>query len=588
MKVLLRALALGLLIVALSSLVAPVNGWASPAGAATGGSATSGPLWYRIEIDGAPAGWATERIERTDKQVTTASRMELHLRRGGADVVITLSSRFIETATGAPVLLRQRQALGQLPVESTFRFLPGPPNARVGGRVEATTIQAGRKTHETVPAPAGAWLTPEASRRALLAHRRAGDERFVLRTVEPFQGLEPVTTTWQRLGAGTEPGAVDRWRQAELATEPEPGTTGAATSEGAGATRSAAAGAAPESAVSTVELDADGRLVWSSTRFLGLELTQTRTDRRSALAAVDGGAAPELMVSTFVHPDRPIPSPRRLRRAVYELSLAPAGADPATMPVTALPSPPSTGAQRVTTDGDRVRLEIVVPARSDEQDATPADDRSARAAPADSDEAAGRAGVDPTPYLVASPFLDHRDPAIRALLGTLDQGSRRRPVDADPVAPGTEPQPRESPRERAARLTALVRNRITAKNLDTGFATASEVARTLSGDCTEHAVLLAALLRADGIPSRVVSGLVYLERFAGARDVFGYHMWTEALIDGRWVDLDAALPGEVDGFDATHVALAVSALDGPEAAADFVPLVGLIGRLHIAVKETRY
>ena len=216
--------------------------------------------------------------------------------------------------------------------------------------------------------------------------------------------------------------------------------------------------------------------------------------------------------------------------------------------------------------------------------------------PPDADEAAGAATVDRSRYLAPSPFLDHRDPAIRALLASLDGAARPRPVDADPLpapepdqAPATAPdRPEETPRQRAARLTALVRSRISDKNLDTGFATASEVARTLSGDCTEHAVLLAALLRADGIPSRVASGLVYLERFAGGRDVFGYHMWTQALIGGRWIDLDAALPGEVDGFDATHVALAVSALDGPEAAADFVPLAGLIGRLRIEVKELRY
>ena len=44
-------------------------------------------------------------------------------------------------------------------------------------------------------------------------------------------------------------------------------------------------------------------------------------------------------------------------------------------------------------------------------------------------------------------------------------------------------------------------------------------------------VLLAAMLRAAEIPSRVAVGVIYVERFAGERDVFGYHMWTQALID---------------------------------------------------------
>jgi hypothetical protein len=102
---------------------------------------------------------------------------------------------------------------------------------------------------------------------------------------------------------------------------------------------------------------------------------------------------------------------------------------------------------------------------------------------------------------------------------------------------------------------------MTAKNLATGFASAGEVAVTLSGDCTEHAVLLTALLRAAGIPARVVSGLLYVESFAGERDVFGYHMWTQAWIEGRWVDLDAMGAGD---FDATHIALATSPLDDQE------------------------
>ena len=74
-------------------------------------------------------------------------------------------------------------------------------------------------------------------------------------------------------------------------------------------------------------------------------------------------------------------------------------------------------------------------------------------------------------------------------------------------------------------------------------------------------MLLAALLRADGIPSRLVAGLVYVEEFAGERAVFGYHMWTQALIDGRWIDLDATF---TDAFDATHIALTTASFAGDD------------------------
>ena len=45
------------------------------------------------------------------------------------------------------------------------------------------------------------------------------------------------------------------------------------------------------------------------------------------------------------------------------------------------------------------------------------------------------------------------------------------------------------------------------------------------GDCTEHAVLLSALLRTQGIPTRLVDGVVV------SGGVLGYHQWIEVQID---------------------------------------------------------
>ncbi len=67
------------------------------------------------------------------------------------------------------------------------------------------------------------------------------------------------------------------------------------------------------------------------------------------------------------------------------------------------------------------------------------------------------------------------------------------------------------------------------------LSTAAEVARTLEGDCTEHAVLLAGLARARGIPARVALGMIYDE----PRQAFPFHMWTEVYVADRWVALDA-------------------------------------------------
>ena len=78
---------------------------------------------------------------------------------------------------------------------------------------------------------------------------------------------------------------------------------------------------------------------------------------------------------------------------------------------------------------------------------------------------------------------------------------------------------------------------IVRKGYGEGFASALDVLRTRAGDCTEHSVLLAALLRAGGVPARPVAGLVW------TGSGFGGHMWVEAVLEGRWRALDALDPG---------------------------------------------
>lgn len=77
-------------------------------------------------------------------------------------------------------------------------------------------------------------------------------------------------------------------------------------------------------------------------------------------------------------------------------------------------------------------------------------------------------------------------------------------------------------------------------------ATASAVAATLEGDCTEHALLSAALARSAGIPARIVHGAALLQ-LQGRWQAYG-HAWTQTYEAGRWVLRDSALadaPGPV-------------------------------------------
>lgn len=75
-----------------------------------------------------------------------------------------------------------------------------------------------------------------------------------------------------------------------------------------------------------------------------------------------------------------------------------------------------------------------------------------------------------------------------------------------------------------------------------------------AGDCTEAAVLLAALGRAAGIPTRVASGFSYTRSsYHGMANAFVAHSWTLAYVDGAWRSFDLALLE----FDATHIALTI-------------------------------
>jgi hypothetical protein len=117
----------------------------------------------------------------------------------------------------------------------------------------------------------------------------------------------------------------------------------------------------------------------------------------------------------------------------------------------------------------------------------------------------------------------------------------------------------------------------------TGHYSALETLKRRSGDCTEAAVLLAALGRAAGIPTKVANGVVYSrERYHGVGDAFLPHSWTLAYVDGRWKSFDLAL----DAFDSTHLALTVGDGDARSVSAAG-QLAGLLVWNEMAEVRTR-
>lgn len=101
---------------------------------------------------------------------------------------------------------------------------------------------------------------------------------------------------------------------------------------------------------------------------------------------------------------------------------------------------------------------------------------------------------------------------------------------------------------------------------------ALEVLESRVGDCNEHAILLVALLRSLGVPSRPCVGVLYY------RDGFYYHAWAEVWT-GRWVAVDPTL-NQLPA-DATHIKFVHGDIE------NWVDLVKVMGSLEVEVVEYR-
>ncbi|MCA9295932.1 MAG: transglutaminase domain-containing protein [Phycisphaerales bacterium] len=275
----------------------------------------------------------------------------------------------------------------------------------------------------------------------------------------------------------------------------------------------------------------------------GVMVEQTMTmpigamvSRLTTKADAVGGeiVAPELMLTNFVALDQPLSGLDRRRSITFDVRTK----DGSKVEL------PTAGAQRITMNPDGTSARVTVSL----DDPVPATD-------AERADAA---------YLSASSMIDADDPLIEALAR---KATRR--TSEDPML-------------RAEAMRALVAKHISRKGYETAFASASETAKLRTGDCSEHAMLLAAMLRADDIPSRVADGLVYVEGLGPSPAAFGWHMWTQALIDGKWIDLDATLPVP---YHVGHLLTGTSALRDDGAGDMQMHLLKLLGNLEIRVAE---
>ena len=126
----------------------------------------------------------------------------------------------------------------------------------------------------------------------------------------------------------------------------------------------------------------------------------------------------------------------------------------------------------------------------------------------------------------------------------------------------------------AQKICDWVYKSITDKNLKVGFGSALQTLESLSGDCTEHTVLMIGLARSIGIPARVCAGLV----FQG--DAFYYHFWPEVFV-AQWIAMDPTLGQPL--ADATHIQLAGSGLESDSMIEFGEGVLRTLNQLHIEI-----
>ncbi|PTY01650.1 hypothetical protein DB346_12725 [Verrucomicrobia bacterium LW23] len=297
--------------------------------------------------------------------------------------------------------------------------------------------------------------------------------------------------------------------------------------------------------------DDDLNLKLGVMRMPGLgEMRVVAVSREEALQKITGS---ELMVSSFIEPNKPLKDYKRMKSATYRITTKDQASDaPTTMQWA------DGGSQKVLSHkpGETI-LQITVP-EFDEKAAT-------WKLPYSGSDNTLRECLAPTQFIEITPQI--RELAKQAV------GDETNPVLA------------------ARKIQRFVRKYIGHKDFSVGFASADETATSRTGDCTEHGVLCAAMARAVGLPARVVTGLGYMPtNYDGTgsskNGSFGFHMWAEAWVGpgaDDWIPMDAAL----GSFDIGHMAITRTALTSLNPMIDVgMPIMNMMGNLQIEVQET--
>lgn len=487
--------------------------------------------WFTVELAGKRAGFMREQVKPTGEDLTVTTWTTFSLRRSGQTVTADIQTQVNQSAAGRTRMLWISRRLG----DAALPALVERHDLNTGETITTTyegSKELSRKSGPPISEPFP--LGPLTAERELAAALSRGDRTITQRTFDPATGPSPLTTTrtvTDRTAYMTPSGESVPVFRCKATDDAHPG-------------------------VSTDELiDDQGRTVRTTTRLGELVLTISLADEKTARAPIDPptlDAQPGTGTPTAAIPVQPgLTSPRRLTSATYTLtSTQPPALDATSLPISAQ--------QSVTKlDDQRIRINVL-------------------ALPPKAPTPAPETDLTNAAFLQPSAFIESADPDIRALVASASKG---------PLA-ATEPL------ARARALRALVYRTLSRSSTARpapalGFATAAQALRARAGDCTEHAVLLAAALRADNIPARVVAGVIASPTPTtpdAPITAMNWHMWTQTLVPVAgvkcWVDLDATLPPPLI-FDAAHVALFATPLSDTR---DLTPLASRLGTLKLTLE----
>lgn len=496
--------------------------------------------WAEVLMQGSKVGYGHTTVTRHGDQIRTATTMKMKLARASISVSIEVQQSTVETLAGEAV-------------EFESVMLMGDPNNPVrtkgvfdGHTVHCTSSQFGMENKQSyeLKGPDGkshpclmAWGL---LRESLLRGFEPGTQ-YTLLTFSPEVRMDGLVEAVTKIGQDEtyqHRGKPMQGRRVELSIVTPLGKMD-----------------------TTSWIDpSDGTTLRSTVAMGGISMEMYSVDQASAVADF---VPAELFMTNTIAVDKPIAC-KQAQRITYRLSPKDGAAVKFDLPETSMQ-------KVIAREGDSVTLQLT---RVDQRALAEIGALTGTSAPA---PATNGSDAKPAPAPAAAPAEVSEFLESNILINTKDPQL----IDLANKAGGGE----KDPLKLADKLRVFVTDYIDAKGMDVGFATAGEVCRSKKGDCSEHAVLLAALGRVNGLPSRVAVGLAYVPLFGNQQNIFGFHMWTQFLVHGAWVDFDAALP-ESD-CSPTRIAFDVSSLRETALVEMSFKLMEVFGRLKLDVVEVK-